>query len=268
MTTTAPSRTTSAPGRAPWVLLAGGLVALVGFLAGTGLLGGTSIGDVGGGDLGSDGSLVAPAGPAFSIWGPIYLGLVALAVWQVLPAHRATARVRAVTVPVLVSMLANTTWIVVAQAELTWVTPVVLAVIVGSLAVALGRLVRSEPASRAEAVLLDGTVGLYLGWTTVALVVNLSTSLISGGFADLAPGRAFWAVAVLAVAGAVGVAVTRLGRGRAAYPVAVTWALVWVVVARLTEGPPSSAAVVTAALAAAAVAVTGVHGVLTRRRRR
>ena len=32
---------------------------------------------------------VAPGGPAFSIWTLIYLGFLALAIWQALPAHTA-----------------------------------------------------------------------------------------------------------------------------------------------------------------------------------
>lgn len=248
-------------------LVLGSLVALAGLLIGTGVFGGTSIGDVGGGDLAPDSSLVVPAGIAFSIWTPIYLGLVVLGIWQALPAQwdgPTGVRISRVTWPLLVSMVANTAWILVAQAELTWLAVAVIFVILVSLVTVYVALVADRPATRLEAWLLDGTVGLYLGWVTVASIANVSTSLVASGYDDLAPGATFWAVAMLAIAGVIGVLATRFGRGRLGFSVSVVWALCWVVVARLTGEAHSVPAAVTAGLAALAVAATAV-GQLRRR---
>ena len=48
-----------------------------------------------------------PAGYVFSIWGVIYLGLMAFAVYQALPAQRANPRLRAIGGWVVLSSLAN-----------------------------------------------------------------------------------------------------------------------------------------------------------------
>ena len=55
-----------------------------GTLVGLGLLG-TRIEESSGGALAADATLLAPAGPAFSIWSLIYVGLAAYTVWQALP---------------------------------------------------------------------------------------------------------------------------------------------------------------------------------------
>src|SRR3546814_16885577 len=68
---------------------------LVAAMVGTGLLGGTPAQDVQDGALDADASYLAPAGPAFSIWSVIYLGLIGYAVWQALPRQRAHPRQRA-----------------------------------------------------------------------------------------------------------------------------------------------------------------------------
>ncbi|MGC8827818.1 MAG: tryptophan-rich sensory protein, partial [Anaerolineae bacterium] len=52
-----------------------------------------------------------PAGYVFSIWGLIYLGLVAFAIYQVLPAQRSNPRLRSMSWPFLVSCAANIAWL-------------------------------------------------------------------------------------------------------------------------------------------------------------
>ncbi|MBW6455763.1 MAG: hypothetical protein K0A98_07735 [Trueperaceae bacterium] len=55
--------------------------------------------------------VVTPAGYVFAIWGVIYLGLAAYAVWQSLPAQATNRRARAIAVPVAIGNLANLVWI-------------------------------------------------------------------------------------------------------------------------------------------------------------
>jgi hypothetical protein len=266
MTSSSMSRTGRRDGVQQVALLVGGAVAVLGLAAGVGAFGGTPIGEIGDGDLAPDASLVVPAGVAFSIWTPIYAGLAGVALWQARPGQRDLGRLRAVGWPLLVSMLANAAWILAAQAQAYVLTVVVIVVILASLVLTYAGLLGSAPRSRTERVLLDGTVGLYLGWVSVATIANVSTTLVEAGYGDLVPGRTVWAVTMLAVAGALGAAVTLRGGGRLAFPAAVTWALVWVVVARLDAGPDRSVpAAVVAAVAAVAVVTAAVRGRRARR---
>src|SRR5687768_16383961 len=64
------------------------VLCVLGTLVGVGVLG-TRVEETSGGALAATATLIAPAGPAFSIWSVIYLGLFAYAVWQ-FPARNAT----------------------------------------------------------------------------------------------------------------------------------------------------------------------------------
>src|SRR5512135_2556906 len=52
-----------------------------------------------------------PAGYVFSIWGLIYIGLIAFAVFQALPAQRQNPRLRAAGWWIALGGLANSAWI-------------------------------------------------------------------------------------------------------------------------------------------------------------
>src|SRR5512137_14350 len=52
-----------------------------------------------------------PSGYVFAIWGVIYAGLIAFAVYQALPAQRANPRLRSIGYLYALSCLANGVWI-------------------------------------------------------------------------------------------------------------------------------------------------------------
>lgn len=140
------------------------VLAVVGAAIGSGAFVGTPVAEVAGGALAADATLVAPGGPAFSIWSVIYAGLVGLAVLQLLPSRRADRRQRDVGWLVAASMVLNAAWILSVQGGWLAVSVVVIVALLATLVAVVLRLVRSRPSSWAEAVLVDGTLGLYLGW--------------------------------------------------------------------------------------------------------
>jgi hypothetical protein len=231
---------------------------VVGTLVGVGVLG-DRVQESAGGALAADATLLAPAGPAFSIWTPIYLGLAAYTVWQWLPSQAAAARQRRIGWLVAASMVLNAGWLLVTQAGWLWVS---VLVIVTLLAVLLGVLVilhRTPPTradSWAEPVLTDGTFGGYLGWVAVATCANVTATLVASG---VEPGRRVAALAavlvLLAAAGAATALAHRLG-GRLAIAAAVIWGLAWIAVGRTTDEPRSAVTAVTAVVAALIVAIT------------
>ena len=58
------------------------LLAIAGSAVGVGAFGGQQISEAAGGLLAADATHLAPAGPAFSLWTVIYLGLGAYTLWQ------------------------------------------------------------------------------------------------------------------------------------------------------------------------------------------
>ncbi|OLT55301.1 tryptophan-rich sensory protein [Cellulosimicrobium sp. CUA-896] len=251
------------------VVLIGSLVAAGAAAYGAGAFGGTAVEQTAGGALSATATPVAPDNPAFRIWSVIYLGLFAFAVYQVLPRHAATPRLRATAWWVLASMVLNAAWIGVVQAGWLVASVVVIAALLAVLAVLVVRLVRSVPDGAAQAVVLDGTVGLYTGWVSVATLANVAAVLADAGVGGLGLGATGWGVVVVALAAALSVAWAAFaGRRRGValgIALAMSWGLAWVAVGRFA-GPLEDTTVAWAAAAASAVALTaGLVAVLRRR---
>ena len=239
------------------------VLCVVGTLVGVGVLGGTPVQEAAGGALAADATLVAPAGPAFAIWTPVYVGLAAYTGWQWLPDQATDRRHRAVGWLAAASMLLNALWLLVVQAGGLWVSVVVIGALAGTLGVLVLRLQENPSYGVAESVVTDGTFGTYLGWVAVATCANVTAALVGAG-ADLGEaGNAAAAVAVLAVAAVVGwFLADRLG-GRWAVAAAMAWGLAWIGWGRLAA-EPTSAIVGLAALAAAVVVLAGAARVHSR----
>ncbi|SKC81040.1 tryptophan-rich sensory protein [Krasilnikoviella flava] len=243
------------------VVTASLLVCVVGSMIGVGVFGGTPIAEAAGGALAADATLVAPASPAFSIWTVIYLGLAGYTVFQWLPAHAADDRQRRLRLPVATTMLLNAAWILVVQAGALWWSVLVIVALLALLVRTFLILVRTPASGVAERVLVDGTLGLYLGWVCVATVANVAAALAAAGFDGAGVAPDWWAVGILAAVAGVGVALAVRGRGRVAVGAAIAWGLAWVAVARSQGDPPSAPAAASAL--AAAVLVLGVALVLS-----
>ena len=149
MTTTSPTVTTTDRVRQVTVLI-GAALAIVGAAWGSGAFGGTPIEEAAGGALAADATLLAPATGAFGIWSVIYLGLAAFAVVQALPSRAADPRMRAVAWPILASMILNAVWIGTVQAGLLWLSVIVIAVLVATLARVAVVLIARRPERIAE----------------------------------------------------------------------------------------------------------------------
>jgi translocator protein len=218
-------------------------------------------------------SLVTPAGYVFSIWGLIYIGLVAYAVWQALPAQAANPRARALAAPVIVAHAANALWIFAWHNLAIGLSLLLMLVLLGSLMViyvrlrgwggargaetpaarpargagaprsrtARGAAAKALPLTTAERLVTRGTFSVYLGWITVATVANVTIWLIDLGFVTsflLLPAVA-WAVIAVIVAAVIGIVMLRRFADLA-YAAVLVWAFVGIVV--MQSGTPLVAA--------------------------
>ncbi|QHF23110.1 tryptophan-rich sensory protein [Rathayibacter sp. VKM Ac-2804] len=229
------------------------VLAIVGSFLGSGAAGGTQIQDAAGGALSASSTPVAPDGPAFAIWSVIYAGLLGYAIWQFLPSQTTRTRHRRLGYWAAASLLLNAAWILVVQAGLLALSVVVIALLLAVLARIFVLLRSTRTGGGVDAVLTDGTFGLYLGWVCVATVANVTAGLVGAGIGSAdGPGAAPWAVVVLLVAALIGVLIAVTGRGRIAPMLSLCWGLVWVAVGRFS-GELVSVPAGTAALIAAAV---------------
>ncbi|WP_330476176.1 tryptophan-rich sensory protein [Terrabacter sp. C0L_2] len=233
-------------------VIAAEIFCVVGTLFGVGVIG-TRVEESSGGALAATATLIAPAGPAFSIWTPIYLGLLGYAVWQALPANAVRERVRSTGWLAAASMVLNAAWLLVTQQGWIWVSVVVIVALALTLGTLVQRLTRETAASTLERILLDVTFGLYLGWVAVATCANITAALVDSGVDLGATANQVAAVVVLAVAAGLGVLFARRLGGRWSVAAAMAWGLAWIAVGRLGDEPRSGATGIAAVVAAVVV---------------
>jgi benzodiazapine receptor len=195
--------------------------------------------------------LITPPGYVFGIWGLIYTGLLAYGVYQALPARRDRERLRRIAWPFVLSCAANAAWIILwhyGQYRLT------LGAMVGLLLALITIDRRLGPAGELPAddlVFARLPFSVYLGWISVATIVNATVVLYDAGWdgAPLSPEA--WTAALLGVGAGLGAAVG-VGRGDAAYPLVLAWAFAGV--AQKNAGVPLVGPMAWAATAVAILA--------------
>ena len=240
-----------------------------GTLIGTGLVAGGGVETQGGGLFSDSATLIAPQGPAFSIWSVIYLGLTGYVVWQWLPAVAGSRWARSTRLPAAAAIALNGLWLLVVFAGWVLVSVLVMIGIVVSLGLVLRATAGLPRQGLGADVWVSATFGLYLGWICVATCANIASWLVGLGVeADSALSTG---VTVAVLAAVVVIATLLLRRtdqrlfqlGLAA---AVVWGTAWVASGRLTGELRSEVVGVAAALTAVLVAAVGVWALARSRR--
>jgi hypothetical protein len=176
-----------------------------------------------------------PAGYVFSIWGLIYAGLIAYAVYQALPAQRENPRLRRVGYLFALSCGANIGWLFLWHYQLIaltlWAMVTLLLLLIGIYEfLQIGHA--QVPA--AEAWLVHAPFSTYLGWITVATIANATTVLYDAGWNGWGASPQTWAVIML-IAGAIITSAVALRRRDIAYVLVIMWAFTGIAVRHATE---------------------------------
>jgi benzodiazapine receptor len=198
------------------------LQTVVAGLAGAGVLGAEPIGAV----ARAYRTPLLAAGWTFAIWGPIYLGILVYAVYQLLPAQRRRQVHRMTGWWMVAAGVFNTGWILSFGAR--WVPLAELAIIalLVCLAVVFGRLSRVPATGVAERVALRGPVALYTGWVSLATVLGTAATGVWAGLPGDGALAVVAAVVVLLAAAAIITWVVVSGTAVVGYAVAVVWGLI------------------------------------------
>lgn len=150
-------------------------------------------------------SLFTPAGFTFSIWGVIYVALLAFVVWQALPAQRSTAKVAAVSPWFKVNCVANALWLIAWHYDQLVVSMLLMLVILVTLVRIYARLIREiETAPFAEHLVLYLPFSIYTGWIVVATIANASILQTAWELDAAGIAAVHWTLVKLALAGAIG----------------------------------------------------------------
>ena len=180
-------------------------------------------------------TLLTPAGPAFSIWGMIFLALLLYAGWQLLPGQRQLSLPDALAKPLTVVSLGLGGWVVAFAYELIVPSAGIMLLVLAAAAAVYGRARRRIFAEAAPA-LAGVPFSLLLGWLSVAAVINFTIAIRALGWQTAEGASVTLTLGLIAAVVGLALLMSRVFRDRV-FPLVVAWALVWVWVARLREVP-------------------------------
>lgn len=210
---------------------------------------------------------IVPPGPFFAVWGVVIIGCLLAAAWGV-PARRAGASpYRDIQVPLSLVQVGFTVWLIAAGSSVAWLTAPVFAAMLVGLAICLRRVLSTPVDTRPERLGragLSGVLGVYAGWTTAAVWINVATLLPAGALAGTG-GIALQCAFVGAAAGAAAVGAYAL-RGQASYTLTAGWALIGVTVSAVMASLPALAATAVAGLLLVGTVALLRRGAVTARR--
>lgn len=168
--------------------------------------------------------LFVPAGYVFSIWGVIYLALLAYTIYQALPAQRSNPRLRATGWLVSLSSLLNGTWILFWHYGYYLITLVVMVALLVTLIATYLRLnigrVHFNPV---EKWTVSIPFSIYMGWITVATIANATAVLSYVGWNAWGISPLAWTVALLVI-GVILAGIMAFTRSDIAYLLVLAWA--------------------------------------------
>ncbi|WP_225907472.1 tryptophan-rich sensory protein [Leptolyngbya sp. BL0902] len=171
------------------------------------------------------GVLITPANYAFIIWGVIYLGLLAYAVYQFHPERRTDPQIQRVNQGLILACVAQVIWIFLFTFQ--WFAASILAMLV--ILASLIQIYRTldigrSRASRQRRWMAHIPFSLYLGWIAVATIVNIAASLYAAGWGGWGISPVAWTVVMMVVAILLG-AVVLWQRRDVTFALVFVWAL-------------------------------------------
>ena len=176
--------------------------------------------------------LFVPAGYVFSIWGLIYLALIAFTAYSLTSKGMADERIDAMSWWFIAANLFNTAWILLwhnLAFNLTLIA--IFGLLVSLIAIYLMLGVGKSERGGLEKLLVEVPFGIYLGWATVAVVANVTQVLFFGGWRGDPLNEPVWAVIMLVVASLLGLMMV-FTRQETAFSLVLAWAFIGIWVAQ------------------------------------
>jgi hypothetical protein len=167
-----------------------------------------------------------PAGYVFSIWGIIYLGLIAFAVYQALPAQKDNELLKKISPAYWIGSLANVAWILLWHYEFFTLTLVAMLTILAALIIIYRQLSDSKPGLEGnQNWFIRLPFSIYLGWISVATIANVSQVLFSSGWGGWGISDAVWAVILFSIVTVLGLLMV-WREGEIPFALVLVWAFI------------------------------------------
>jgi translocator protein len=216
-------------------------------------------------------NLFVPAGLTFSIWGIIYLALLAFSVYQFLLLFKKDDAdrepLKKIGIFFFLSCLANAGWILAWHyQQLPLSLLVMLCLLAMLLAVYLRLGIGTGNVKPAVRFFLHAPFSIYLGWITVATIANVTAVLVTLNWNGFGLPGDFWTIAVI-IAGTLITLLMLLTRNDIFYSLVVVWAFAGIILKRVSIDPNLYLGIIVTAAVCSALILVGA-GIRFRRWRK
>lgn len=209
-----------------------GLTIFVNFLAVTLPINGISTGEL------SDAipNYIVPAGYVFSIWSLIYLGLIAFGIYQFFMSKKEEMKLENTSYWILLSCLANSSWIFAWHYQKIGLSVLIMLVLLTSLIMVYRKLnIKFEKRTFVERLLIEVPFSIYLGWVSVATVVNIAAFLVVNNWNGFGIKEQIWSSIMITVVVILTYAMLKI-RKDISYALVIIWALIGIGINHESEG--------------------------------
>ena len=184
-------------------------------------------------------NLFVPAPYVFSIWGVIYLLVIAYLLYAFglfrkkgEPANEAL--LRKVGIDFVVTSVLNAAWLIAWHYGLLLLSIGIIVLYLLTL-LSMQFMLTKEPLTKRERLFLRLPFSVYFGWLTVATIANATALFVAYGFGGLGISEAGWTIIILAVGAIIGI-MTALRFHDPAYLAVFLWAYAGVLQNHLQGG--------------------------------
>jgi hypothetical protein len=178
--------------------------------------------------------MITPANYAFAIWGLIYLGIVAFGIYQLQPHQQQNRYLQTIRPLIVGACLTQILWVFAFLGRQFWLSVVLM---FGILALLIRAYVRSQQGnriSRQEKWLVQIPISIYLGWISVASVVNVASALDAVNWDGWNISASIWTVVMLAITTGI-TAILTIRRHEGIFPLVVIWAFVAIAIRQVNQ---------------------------------
>ena len=196
-----------------------------------------------------------PAGYVFSIWGLIYLGLIAFTIYQALPAQKDNSLLKRIYPAYWIGSLANIVWLFLWHYNIFSLTLVAMLTILTSLLYIYMQISKvGSNLDRNQKWFVRLPFSVYLGWISVATIANVTQVLFFFEWGGWGISAVVWAVIMLAVATVLGL-LMQWRENNMAYVLVLVWAFIGISNSQADTALVANTAWVTSALLVLAIIV-------------
>lgn len=180
-------------------------------------------------------NLFVPAGLTFSVWGIIYLLLIAYGLYQMAAALRKETPdfIRKIGWLFILASAENCAWIIAWHYQNVLLSLLIMIALFVTLLVIYLRLrIPRIPISKRERWFVQLPFSVYTGWITVATIANVTAWLVKINWNGFGITPVFWTILVIGVATAITVYMV-IYKKDIAYSLVILWAFLGIALKRL-----------------------------------